>query len=172
MGLYDADLNTPRLAIRRAELVETKDSGELQEVTALGYDEEQFKLAHRAQPFGLSSNAPKGSHGVAVVANGRPDQTVLLGMEHPEFRPRNLPEGATKLYDKDGSFVYLDAAGNLFAEVKQKANVKAGSEATVEAPTIKLKGAVTIEGTLHVAGNVTTIGSITSTGPHIAAGHI
>lgn len=164
--MYQADTNSPRLSIRRAELVETKDDGEFQTATAMGYADEQFKLAHRAQPFGLSAHAPTGSHGLALLTNGRPDQSVYLGMEHPDYRPRDLPEGATKLYDKDGTFVYLDAGGNLFAETKKKASVKAGEEAYIEAPSIKLKGNV------HIEGNVTTTGSIVSAGVHQAAGHV
>lgn len=163
---FYADQHSARLSIRRAELQEVDDSGEMQVGTALGYDSETFKKAHRVQPFGYSSHPPKGSHGMALVANGRPDQTVFLGQEHPDYRPRNLPEGATKLYDKDGTFIYLDAAGNVTVETRLKATVKAGQEVLIEAPTIRLKGNVIVE------GNITQTGGITSTGAHQASAHI
>jgi len=160
-GYWQADQNSARLATRRIELEAVFDDGEFQEATALGYDSERFKRVHRVQAFGLSSHPPKGSHGIALAANGRPDQTVLIGTEHVDFRPRNLPEGATRLYDKDGTFVFLDADGNLFAETRKKAAIKAGEEAVIEAPTIRLKGNLVIE------GNIAHVGNYTQTGIHV-----
>ncbi len=162
---YAADQDVGRLNIRRVESVKIRDDDEMQYATADGYDDEQFDEAHRAQNFGLTSHPPNGSHGLVVSGNGRPDQGVVVGMEHPQYRPRNLPEGATKLYDKDGTFVYLDAGGNLFAETRKKAEVKAGEEAKIEAPTIRLIGNIII------TGNITQTGGISSTGVHQAAGH-
>ncbi len=163
---FRADDHSSRLAIRRTESVEVDDAGDMQRMTALGYDDETIKMAHRVQPFGLSTHPPKGSHGLAVLGNGRPDQNVFLGIESPEHRPRNLPEGATKLYDKDGTFVYLDAAGNVHAKTRLKAFVEAGTEAEVKAPTIKLTGNVIISGDLTVGGDVTNGGNMTTGGVH------
>jgi phage baseplate assembly protein V len=166
MSSFEVDLHSARLSIRRAELQEVDDSGEMQVATALGYDSETFKNAHRVQSFGASSHPPKGSHGLVLVVNGRPDQSVHLGDEHPDYRPRDLPEGAYKIYDKDGTFVYLDAVGNVTVETRLKATVKAGQEVLIEAPTIRLKGDVIVE------GNITQTGGITSTGAHQASAHI
>lgn len=153
-----------RTSLRRAELVDVDDSGEHQIATALGYDDERFSRIHRVQAFGLSANPPAGAHGLVGLVNGRLDQAVLLGIEHQQYRPRNVPPGATKLYDQDGTFVYLDAAGNLYAETRKQAQVKAGETAIVEAPAIQLKGNVTITGTLTVGGDVTVDGNIANTG--------
>lgn len=175
MTAFAADQHSSRLSTRRAESVTVDDSGEFQRMTGDGYDSEQFKLAHRVQPFGLTSHPPKGSHGLAVLANGRPDQTVLLGVEHPDYRPKNTPEGATKLYDKDGTFVYLDAAGNLHAKTRLKLFGEAGQEAHIKAPAIKLEGNVEITGNLsiannlHVGANITHVGNMTTGGVHVDA---
>ena len=163
---FRADDHSARLAVRRTESVEVDDSGDMQRMTALGYDDETIKLAHRVQPFGLSSHPPKGSHGLALLGNGRPDQNVFLGIESPSHRPRNLPEGGTKLYDKDGTFVYLDAAGNVHAKTRLKAFVEAGTEAHVKAPTIKLEGNVQITGNLTVSGDISNDGNMTTGGVH------
>lgn len=117
---FVADQHAARLSIRRAELVETKDEGEFQEAMADGYADEQFKGAHRVQPFGFTSHAPKGSHGLAIVANGRTDQSVILGMEHPEYRPRDQPEGSSRQYDKDGSYCDMDGDGNLATKCRKE----------------------------------------------------
>lgn len=166
---YAADRESARLSIRRTESVEVDDSGEFQRMTADGYDDETFKMAHRVQPFGLTTHPPKGSHGLALLGNGRPDQNVYLGIEHPKYRPRNLPDGATKLYDKDGTFVYLDAAGNIHAKTRKKLFGEAGEEAHIKAPEIKLEGNVTITGNLTVGGNVTNGGNMNTGGVHIDA---
>ncbi len=162
---FEADEHVARLALRRSELTRVKDDGEFQTVEAMGYADEAFRNVHRVQPFGLSANPPAGSHALIAAVNGRPDQAVMLGAEAPTHRPRNLPSGATKLYDSADGFVYLDAAGNLFAEVTKGARVKAGEAVTIEAPTITIKGNVVVE------GNITQTGGITSTGVHKAAGH-
>lgn len=117
---FIADQHSARLSIRRAELVETKDEGELQEITAHGYADETFSGAHRVQPFGFSSHVPKGAHGLALVVNGRTDQTAFIGMEHPEYRPKNQPEGSSRQYDKDGSYCDMDGDGNFATKCRKE----------------------------------------------------
>jgi phage baseplate assembly protein V len=155
----------------RVTLGKTDDSGDQQLIDYKGLEGEEHTEVLRVMPHGLASHAPANSEGI-ILGLGTRDMPIALGMESPKHRPKNLPEGATKLYDTDGSFVYLDAAGNLFAEVKKGATVKAGEAATVEAPTITLKGNVKIEGTLDVTGAVTTGSSITSAGAHVASAHV
>ena len=164
--MFPTDRYGTRTSLRRAELVDVDDSGEHQLATALGYEAERFTKIHRVQPFGMTSVPPKGAHGLVGLVNGRLDQAVLLGIEHQDYRPRSLPVGATKLYDKDGTFVYLDSDGNLYAETRKKAQVKAGQEAVVEAPAIQLKGNVTIQGNLQVNGHVSNTGDMTTGGVH------
>ncbi len=38
---------------------------------------------------------------------GNPDTAMVIGVEHPPSRPKNLVEGEVKLYDDQGQFVFL-----------------------------------------------------------------
>jgi phage gp45-like len=157
--------------LHRVILGKTHDDGDQQLVDYKGLVDEEHTKALRVMPHGLASHAPPESEGVVGSLATR-DMPIVFGLESPKHRPRKLPVGATKLYDTEDGFVYLDAGGNLHAHVKKKAFVEAGEEAHVKAPEIKLEGNVTITGTLHVAGAVTTGSSITSAGDHIAAAHV
>jgi phage gp45-like len=145
--MFQSDLHSSRLAIRRVELVETDDSGELQRVTVRGYADEVIKLGHRVQTFGDTGHAPPGAHGLALLVNGRPDQSVLLGLEHPEHRPRNVARGERVLYN---------AHGDIIGIYKQKIRVVT-QEIELVAPTIK------------ITGNIQHTGSMTTTGTHTDA---
>lgn len=131
------------------------DGDTYQKANISGVPGVQFSEVHRVQPFGLSANPPAGSHGVLVNMTGM--GPLLFGTEHKDFRPTGLPSGGTRLYDNNGSYVDLDAAGNIVAVCS--------TQATIRAPNIRLEGAV------HITGNVTTDGSITSAGAHTASVH-
>lgn len=150
--MFRTDAHSARLAVRRVELVEVDDSGPLQRVTVLGYADEVIKGAHRVQLFGETSHPPVGSHGLALLVNGRPDQSVILGLEHPDHRPRNLPRGERALYNAHGDVIFL---------YKEKIKVVTQTFELV-APTIKLQG------NIEHTGDMTTSGVHTdSNGVHV-----
>lgn len=140
--MFRDDMHSARLAIRRVELVETDDSGELQRTTVRGYEDEIIKLGHRVQTFGDAGHAPPGAHGLALLVNGRPDQSVLFGFEHPQHRQKNLGVGERVLYN---------AHGDIIGIYKQKIRIVT-QEFEVVAPTIKLTGTITHTGNMSTSG--------------------
>ena len=154
--MFATDVHSARLAVRRAELTEVQDDGPFQRITALGYADEVLRLGQRVQPFGLTSHPPKGAHGLALLVNGRPDQSVFLGIEHPDHRPRSIPAGTTALYNQYGDII------KVFEKVVE-----------VVTQTFRVKAAsIVFEGDIQVTGDITQTGSITSTGPHTASAHL
>lgn len=151
--------------VHRVILKKVNDDGDQQLVDYHGLEDESHTEVLRVMPHGLASHPPDDSEAV-VVGLGTRDMPVVVGAESPKHRPRKLPKGATKLYDADEGFIYLDAQGNLHGSVKKKAFIEAGEEVHVKGKTI------TIEGDVIVKGNITQQGSITSTGVHKAAGHV
>jgi len=93
--------------IFRTELLETQDDGDQQTVTLFGVGGEELTRVHRVQPFGLSSHPPAGSHGIGVALHGQRDLVAVLGLEHPQYRPKATQLGGTVLYDMHGSAVSL-----------------------------------------------------------------
>lgn len=105
--------------IRRATLLNTDDSGSQQMMRKLrGLRSEFPEDVYRPQPHGLSSHPPSGSEGVLLALGGRSDRLLGFGFEHKDFRPRNLPSGATVLYDDKGNVVFLKSALGIVIEAK------------------------------------------------------
>jgi phage gp45-like len=79
------------------------DAGDQQLISALGLPGEAFRRIVRQQDFGFFSSAPAGSHGIGLAMMGRRDRVVALALESAAHRPRGLPQGATALYNADGT---------------------------------------------------------------------
>jgi len=151
----------------RAILRKVKDDGDQQLVDYGGLEGEEHTEVVRVQGFGLSTNPPPESEGV-VFGLGTRDMPMVHGLESPKHRPRDLPSGATKLYDSSNGFVYLDAGGNLHAKVDKGATIEAGQAVTIKAPSLTIDCPnVTINGDIAHNGSMTTSGIHTdSLGDH------
>lgn len=110
---YRADVNIGRSVSRRVEVVSVEDDGEIQKVTVMGLADEYFELSFRAQGHGLSTVPIVGSVGYLHMANGRPDQAFLTGLEHPAYRPKDQVEGEAMVYAKQGQTMHFDDDGNV-----------------------------------------------------------
>lgn len=152
--MFAVDEHSARLMVRRVELTEIDDAGPFQRISALGYADEVIDLGQRVQPFGLTSNPPKGSHGLALFVNGRPDQSVFLGVEHQDHRPKSIPVGTTALYNQYGDIIKVFE--KLVEVVTETMHVKASAKIILEAPEVHLGG----EGgqLVHRLGDVDTAG--------------
>lgn len=124
-------------SLRRVSSVEIDDSGTQQRVRATGLAGEEFDNVVRAQSFGVSSSPPRGSEGVLLEQGGRSDRAHILGLEHPDHRPRNVELGGTVLYDANGQAVSL---------VKNNLRIVGGGTVTISAPKIVLDGTVYLGG--------------------------
>ncbi len=83
------------------------DRGDQQLIKGRGHADDEFDRVHRVMPYGLSSNPPAGSHGIGLAPGGYNELLIALGVEDPKLRQRNLPTGATALYDSKGNVVSL-----------------------------------------------------------------
>lgn len=88
-----------------------------------------------AQLFGLSGNAPAGSHAVVLFVGGDRSNPIAIATNHSGSRPTGLLPGEVKVYSAFGSSIHLDASGGI---------------------TVTPSGGqpVTVEGDLHVTGQV------------------
>lgn len=111
-----------------------------------------YSRVHRIEPHGFASSPPKGSKGLILSPNGNPDEAYVLGGEHPEKRPGNLPGGGTAIYDATGNIIKLVGSG-IVVDV-------ASRTVTITAGTWTLTGNAVINGNLQVNGNVNVSGSV------------
>lgn len=130
--------------VTRAAIVSVDDSGEWQKTKVTGFKDEEFSEVLRAQSHGLSSNPPPGSVG-NFLRLGSSDRLVALGFETPG-RPRDLPAGATALYNADGTIwkllpakADLDHGGkNNHERAIAKKKVEASDWVQIEAKAVYL----------------------------------
>ena len=99
-----------RAQLLRGLLTSTDDSGSQQLMALTGLDGQSFGETVRSQHFGLTSVPPADAEALMLVIGGGNDRVHALGVEHPKYRPTNLPEGASRQYDKDGN--YCDIRGD------------------------------------------------------------
>jgi phage gp45-like len=97
----------------RFQATGTDDSGDVQKVSGQGLPGESFSNVLRAGHFGHAAHAPKGSHGPGISPLGFADKAIVLGLEHPASRPKNIPEGASVLYDANGNMIYCKLADGI-----------------------------------------------------------
>lgn len=140
----------------RVTLTKTNDDGEQQTLDYDGLAGEKHTGVVRVQYFGLSSHAPAGSEGMVLTMSDR-DTAMILGIESPSHRPTGMPEGGTRIYDTNGSYVDLDAAGTIKAV--------SATAITIETETINLKAStMNVEvGTTNWTGDINQTGSHTDT---------
>lgn len=105
-------------SIFRFEGASTDDSGDLQTLKGYGYAGEELIGVHRVMPFGLGSNAPAGSHALALAARGQRTLVAALGLEMPAARQKNLPAGTAVLYDASGNVVFVKGQDGIQVEAK------------------------------------------------------
>lgn len=111
---FAADRHIGRSMVRRVEVVEVDDSGEIQTITVQGLDGEFFELPLRNQPHGLSGVPPVGSVGILTMVNGRPDMAQLSNLEHPDLRPKNYKPGETVGYGPTEQLVEMVENGDVY----------------------------------------------------------
>lgn len=122
--------------LTRARLVSLDDSGPHQKATFTGHKNERFSDVLRMQAHGFASNPPPGSYGY-LLRMGSSDRAFVIGMEN-DGRVKNLPPGASALYD---------ANGNVVSIVQQNIRIASATEVRIVAPKIVLES-----GDVHLGG--------------------
>lgn len=96
----------------RVQSIKTHDDKEQQQLELWGRKNERYggntgkNAIPRVQSYGFTNHAPNGSQGVNLNLGGNPDNAMCIGIEHPQYRPKNLEEGEFKLYEKWGGYDY------------------------------------------------------------------
>src|SRR5215471_6097021 len=136
-------MNADQNMIVRGEISDTRDSGPQQTVQVTGRKGEVYggprQFILRLQAHGFAGHAPPGSQGLLLIMNGCNDMAMLTGGEHPDYRPQDLEQGASRQYDVNGNFHEMDSAGQkvhtpqeLVIEVGQDMAITVGGNATIE----------------------------------------
>lgn len=115
---YSSDVDIGRNTGRRVEVISVDDTvderGAIQKVTVMALADEIYEFSFRGQPHGLTSVPKKGAVGYMFIANGRPDQAFLMGLEHEDDRKNfaGRKDGESTHYGGNGQEVYHKESGD------------------------------------------------------------
>lgn len=123
-------------------------------VNGRGLFGDAFTGIHRIETHGFASVPIKGGKGLWIAPNGNPDEAYILGGEHPDHRPKDLPSGGKAIYDSAGNIIKLVNDEVVMDFASHTATFKAGNW------NINIS-MMNVTGNLHVNGNITCSGTIT-----------
>lgn len=146
-----------------------EEKGGQQFVNGRGAYAQGFTRVHRPEPHGFASMPIKGAKGLLFQPNAQSDEAFLLGGEHADHRPKDLPSGGSALYDAQGNIMKVLMGDGIVIDVAGEACVirKGGVSLTISASGFDFQGgAVTHNGKNighdHVHGGVLPGGANTA----------
>lgn len=158
-----------RSRIFRVEVDKTYDDGGMQFAKGTGYNNDEFDRQPVVRQHGLASHAPKGSHGIGLEGSGERSQTVLLGLEHPDKRPRDLKEGNTTLYDAAGNATRMLGDDGIWHDAASRPHKMTGKTIVLDAndeATVKVGGlAIIVSSGKIYLGDKGGVAVMTTSGP-------
>jgi phage baseplate assembly protein V len=120
-----------KLVVGRCVLDSVKDSTGLQNLKIVIMADEVLDKIERVQEYGFTSYPLAGCEGVAVFTGGNRDNGVVIATDDRRYRPSDLAEGDTCLYNAYGTRVILkNADGSV--------EVITDSELKVNAPLVNI----------------------------------
>lgn len=130
-----------RLMLRRAQLVSLDDSGSQQLLDLLALKSDRPRKVPLVGMFGITSVPPAGANYLLLGLGGGASRAMAFGGEHGDYRPKNTPAGGTVVYD---------AYGDIISIVEQNIRVVHATEVSIEAPSVTIKGALTVTQTFSI----------------------
>jgi phage baseplate assembly protein V len=146
----------------RAIIKAVDDSQDFQRITFEGLKDEQRANVLRMQRFGFNSVPPVGSKAIMGFFAGDRRAGFVIADDDPETRKKNLGPGEVTVYDAYGNFMHLQGV-TMF-------HVKHSDQITLEAPLVKVIGALQVTETSLLEQLVTAplgiqaIGGLSATG--------
>lgn len=176
-----------RLMVSRAVLSLINDGGGLQVVQVTLLVDEVRERVERVQNYGFTSVPHPGAEGVMVCVSGDRDHGLIITLDDPRCRPRNLPNGEVAVYDDQGQRIHLKrdktihiyGCDHLVADVGVSTTltcplvtVAASTQVNLTTPLVVCSGSVQVGGNVAVGGTIAAGGNISSGGNVAADGDV
>lgn len=140
-----------RLLAGRGSVAAVDDAAAMQKLQLTVLQDERLPAVERVQQFGFSGNPPKGSTCVVLCMAGSRSYPLVIAVEDPATRPKNLPAGAAEIYDAAGNYLRFNADGTFY--------LKAATSGVVDCPQVEFKGNLTVDQNLLVKGTMAVQGT-------------
>ena len=164
------------LGVGEIKLVDDAKEVQLVQVFfGLGVSETKDKTPRFAE-YGLVSNPPDGSDGVAIFIGGDRSNGIVVATNNNAARLKNLERGEVAIHDDQGRWIWIkrdsieiEAGGkDVFVKNATIVNVKATTKVVLDTPTVECTGDATVAGTLTATTDV--VGGGKSLKNHVHSG--
>jgi len=98
-----------RLMVGRAVVSLIDDSAPIQRVQVTILADETHGSVERIQNYGLTSRPFQGAQAVTLSVSGNRDHLVIVALDDGRYRPRDLAEGESALYNHVGTRIICRA---------------------------------------------------------------
>lgn len=158
--------------ISRIVLRSVIDTGGLQTIKASILADFTKDGMERMQNYGMTSNPPVGSEGLAVFVGGNSDHPVVICIDNREFRFKNLAPGEVVFYSDEGDSIEF-RRGHIVNIITHTLNLTASVAINMTAPLITATAATGINfdtptfastGIVSSGGNMACGGALAATG--------
>lgn len=105
--MFTEDYLTSRGHADRFAVTEVDDSQDAQYHKVEGFSDEKFSKVIVVYPHGFSAHPLPEANLWGFAQGGSRDRLCAFGGEHPDKRPRDLPQGASVLYDSAGNVLRM-----------------------------------------------------------------
>lgn len=114
--------------------------------TSLYADEVRSDIEH-PQEFGFASAPHEGAETMVAFFGGNRDAGTVLKTFDKRYHPTGLAPGETKIYTSDGTYIHLQANGNV--------SITAGTKITITSPNVEITGNLAVHGDItdHSTGS-------------------
>lgn len=119
-----------------------EEKGGQQFVNGRGTFGQGFTRIHRPETHGFASMPIKGGKGLVLQPNDQSDEVFVLGGEHEEHRPKNIPLGGSAIYDSAGNIMRVVMGDGIVVDLAGAAYVirKGGVSLTISADGFAFAG--------------------------------
>jgi len=173
--------------VNRAVVSLVHDAHKMQELQLRVLAGETIDGTEHYQPFGHTAHPVPGAEAVLLAVGGDRSHSIAVVVDDRRYRPTDLAEGESQLYNAFGEQVYLREDGTIAVDARSKvevnapdieancdtaavnasnsvtvdtdvATVKAATEAKIDSPTTTVTGQLLVQGALAAQGGMSVSG--------------
>jgi phage baseplate assembly protein V len=130
-----------QLVIGRAVLAAIKDGGNRQFAQFEALKNEIKDDVERMQQYGMTSVPHPGAQVLFVCLNGNRDHPVIVSVDDPRYRKKDMQPGEVALYTDEGDYILLKR-GRTIEVMTTNLVVKASESARFETPILEVTGEI------------------------------
>lgn len=105
-------------------------------------DGEPKKDVDRVQMWGFSGVPMPGSSAIVLFLGSDRNKPIVIGDNHPEYRPKEGVPGESIQYDAIGQYIYLQEDGSIEIQTNGLLTIKSADKVRIETDLLECTGEI------------------------------